>query len=135
MLKDLINWDIDKKQVLKWDQISNIVKHNQSSLLPQIPQIVRFIQFLLLFYCFQIGTFSMAMAAKAFNKPVYVAAESFKFSNLYPLNQRDIPNEYSVSAIITLWVPYGIKSPGMSWNVYVVWMHTIPKFACLILSS
>lgn len=39
----------------------------------------------------------MAMAAKAFNKPVYVAAESFKFSNLYPLNQRDIPNEYSVS--------------------------------------
>ena len=50
MLKDLMNWDIDKKQVLKWDQISNIVQHNQSSLLPQLPQIVRFIQFLLLFY-------------------------------------------------------------------------------------
>lgn len=37
------------------------------------------------------------MAAKTFNKPVYVAVESFKFSNLYPLNQRDIPNIHTVS--------------------------------------
>ena len=37
------------------------------------------------------------MAAKAFNKPVYVAAESFKFTNLYPLNQQDLPNTHKVS--------------------------------------
>ncbi|XP_067946323.1 translation initiation factor eIF2B subunit alpha-like isoform X2 [Watersipora subatra] len=43
----------------------------------------------------KIGTFSIAMAAKAFNKPVYVAAESFKFSSLYPLNQQDLPKSHA----------------------------------------
>ena len=61
----------------------------------------------------------MAMAAKAFNKPVYVAAESFKFSNLYPLNQRDIPNEYSVRAIINLWRPHGIKSAEIYSKIFM----------------
>lgn len=27
-------------------------------------------------------------------KPFYVLTESFKFSRLYPLNQRDLPNSY-----------------------------------------
>lgn len=36
----------------------------------------------------------MAMAALELKKPVYVLAESFKFSRIYPLNQRDLPNEY-----------------------------------------
>ena len=31
--------------------------------------------------------------AKAFNKPFYVAAESYKFARLFPLNQRDFPLE------------------------------------------
>ena len=31
------------------------------------------------------------MVAKALRKPVYVAAESYKFARLYPLSQRDIP--------------------------------------------
>jgi translation initiation factor eIF-2B subunit alpha len=33
----------------------------------------------------------MGIVAKAFNKPFYVAAESYKFARLYPLNQRDLP--------------------------------------------
>jgi translation initiation factor eIF-2B subunit alpha len=33
----------------------------------------------------------MAIIAKAFNKPVYVAAESYKFARLFPLNQQDLP--------------------------------------------
>jgi translation initiation factor eIF-2B subunit alpha len=39
----------------------------------------------------QVGTFQMGIVAKAFNKPFYVAAESYKFARLYPLNQRDLP--------------------------------------------
>ena len=41
----------------------------------------------------KIGTFTCAMVAKAMNKPFYVAAESYKFARLYPLNQRDFPEE------------------------------------------
>lgn len=33
----------------------------------------------------------MATVAKAFGKPFYVAAESYKFARLYPLSQRDLP--------------------------------------------
>eukprot|EP00033_Pygsuia_biforma_P002190 GCRY01002428.1.p1 GENE.GCRY01002428.1~~GCRY01002428.1.p1 ORF type:complete len:321 (+),score=88.42 GCRY01002428.1:173-1135(+) len=38
----------------------------------------------------KIGTYQVALVAKAHNKPVYVAAESFKFARFYPLNQRDL---------------------------------------------
>jgi translation initiation factor eIF-2B subunit alpha len=40
----------------------------------------------------RIGTYQIAIVAKALNKPCYVAAESFKFSRLYPLGEREIPN-------------------------------------------
>ena len=30
------------------------------------------------------------MVAKACNKPVYIAVESYKFARLYPMNQRDL---------------------------------------------
>jgi len=40
----------------------------------------------------KIGTFSCAMIAKAMKKPFYVAAESYKFARLYPLNQSDFPH-------------------------------------------
>jgi translation initiation factor eIF-2B subunit alpha len=33
------------------------------------------------------------VCAKAHNKPFYVAAESYKFARLYPLNQQDLPVE------------------------------------------
>lgn len=39
----------------------------------------------------KLGTYGLALAAKALGKPVYVAAESFKMVRLYPLNQRDLP--------------------------------------------
>ena len=45
----------------------------------------------------QIGTFSIAIAAKAMNKPLYVVAESFKFVRLFPLNQHDLPDEFKVN--------------------------------------
>ncbi|XP_055615885.1 translation initiation factor eIF-2B subunit alpha isoform X2 [Toxorhynchites rutilus septentrionalis] len=42
----------------------------------------------------RVGTFTMAMCAREMKKPFYVLVESFKFSRLYPLNQRDLPNDY-----------------------------------------
>ena len=38
---------------------------------------------------FQIGTYQVALVAKALQKPFYVAAESYKFARMYPLSQRD----------------------------------------------
>ena len=37
-----------------------------------------------------IGTYNIAIIAKHFNVPLYVAAECFKFSNSYPLEQKDV---------------------------------------------
>jgi translation initiation factor eIF-2B subunit alpha len=39
----------------------------------------------------KIGTFQMCLAAQAMRKPVYVAAESYKFARLFPLGQNDLP--------------------------------------------
>ena len=50
-------------------------------------------------FLFQIGTYTISISAKAMNKPFYVVAESFKFARFYPLNQRDVPNEFKVSRL------------------------------------
>ncbi|KAL0661513.1 hypothetical protein Bca4012_098350 [Brassica carinata] len=36
------------------------------------------------------GTYQIALVAHTMNKPVYVAAESYKFARLYPLDQKDL---------------------------------------------
>ncbi|KVI05832.1 Initiation factor 2B-related protein [Cynara cardunculus var. scolymus] len=36
------------------------------------------------------GTYQISLVAKSMDKPVYVAAESYKFARLYPLNQKDM---------------------------------------------
>ncbi|XP_031501434.1 uncharacterized protein LOC116265047 [Nymphaea colorata] len=36
------------------------------------------------------GTYQTALVARSMNKPVYVAAESYKFARLYPLDQKDL---------------------------------------------
>lgn len=41
----------------------------------------------------KLGTYQIALCAQALNKPFYVAAESYKFTRQYPLNQRDVPTE------------------------------------------
>jgi translation initiation factor eIF-2B subunit alpha len=39
----------------------------------------------------KLGTYQIALVAKAHDKPFYVAAESYKFARLFPLNQNDLP--------------------------------------------
>lgn len=51
----------------------------------------------------RIGSYTMGLCAREMKKPFYVLSESFKFSRLYPLNQRDLPNEYKVGSIIKTW--------------------------------
>lgn len=41
----------------------------------------------------KLGTYNIAVVARARNVPFYVAAESYKFARLYPLHQRDLPYE------------------------------------------
>lgn len=48
----------------------------------------------------RIGSFTMGLCAREMKKPFYVLSESFKFTRLYPLNQRDLPNEYKVINIL-----------------------------------
>nr|CAD1832278.1 unnamed protein product [Ananas comosus var. bracteatus] len=36
------------------------------------------------------GTYQIALVAHSMNKPVYVAAESYKFARMYPLDQKDL---------------------------------------------
>lgn len=45
----------------------------------------------------QIGTYQIAIIAQAANKPLYAVAESFKFVRIYPLNQYDLPSNFSVT--------------------------------------
>jgi translation initiation factor eIF-2B subunit alpha len=42
------------------------------------------------------GTFNLALAAAHFKKPVYVLAESYKFMQMFPVNQADVPRELKV---------------------------------------
>lgn len=48
----------------------------------------------------KIGTLTVATCAKALSKPVYVAAESYKFSRQYPLSQSDVPYTQSPLTLV-----------------------------------
>ena len=48
----------------------------------------------------KVGTYQLAVVANAFRKPLYVAAESYKFARLYPLNQDDLPSSKKQHAIV-----------------------------------
>ena len=43
----------------------------------------------------KIGTFTMAICAKCYKKPVYVLCESLKFLRMFPLDQSDVPQHIS----------------------------------------
>jgi translation initiation factor eIF-2B subunit alpha len=41
-----------------------------------------------------LGTYQLAVVAKACKTPLYVATETFKFARLYPLSQNDLPQRF-----------------------------------------
>ncbi|XP_062502655.1 translation initiation factor eIF-2B subunit alpha-like isoform X1 [Corticium candelabrum] len=70
-----VSFDAFRKSVYRRHKILYNRKHTHSNLL-------------------DIGTYQIAVVAKAANKPVYVVAESFKFLRQYPLNQFEAPNKH-----------------------------------------
>eukprot|EP00118_Oscarella_pearsei_P010374 m.63461 g.63461 ORF g.63461 m.63461 type:complete len:75 (+) comp35169_c0_seq26:855-1079(+) len=50
----------------------------------------------------KIGTYQIAVVAKAAKKPVYAVAESFKFVRLFPLSQQEAPNKIKASRLCFL---------------------------------
>ncbi|CAG9465655.1 unnamed protein product [Pedinophyceae sp. YPF-701] len=57
----------------------------------------------------KLGTYQIALLAKAHNTPFYVAAESYKFTRLCPLNQKDVPVENRPAPEITGTLPPGVR--------------------------
>ena len=47
----------------------------------------------------KVGTFALGVTAKELGVPFYVAAESYKFTRLYPLNNADLPEMGSTTGI------------------------------------
>lgn len=43
----------------------------------------------------KLGTYALAVCAASLGKPLYVAAESYKFARLYPLHQSDLPSNHT----------------------------------------
>jgi translation initiation factor eIF-2B subunit alpha len=59
----------------------------------------------------------IATVAKAFGKAFYVAAESYKFARLFPLNQRDLPVETkSVEFAQTLPDSVNVENPSRDYT-------------------
>eukprot|EP00808_Paulinella_micropora_P020297 g27695.t1 len=80
----------------------------------------------------KIGTFQIAVVAKSFNRPVYVAAESYKFARLYPLNQTDLPeskDEQQPLKPMGCEFPPGLKVDNPSCD------YTSPSFVSLIFTD
>ncbi|KAL6749977.1 eukaryotic initiation factor [Haematococcus lacustris] len=65
----------------------------------------------------KLGTYQIAICAKAVNKPVYVAAESYKFARLYPLTQKDLPEERKPTELGPLLPPgVGLENPSRDYT-------------------
>ncbi|KAJ4462129.1 putative Translation initiation factor eIF-2B subunit alpha [Paratrimastix pyriformis] len=47
----------------------------------------------------RLGTFQLAVVAKEFKKPFYCAAESYKFTRLYPLTQSDLEMQTQIAQL------------------------------------
>lgn len=73
----------------------------------------------------KVGTFTMALCAREMQKPFYVLAESFKFSRLYPLNQRDLPDDYK----------YNKKSMANVLKAHPLVDYTPPAFISLLFTD
>jgi translation initiation factor eIF-2B subunit alpha len=44
----------------------------------------------------QLGSYQLALVAKAYNRPVYVATETHKFVDIFPLDQFNMPVQQNI---------------------------------------
>jgi len=72
----------------------------------------------------KLGTYQISIVASAFKKPFYVAAESFKFTRMYPLNQSDLHelmsyttvSEYTTTSGIDTFVAAQVEAPKIDYT-------------------
>lgn len=76
----------------------------------------------------KLGTYTVALSAKAHGVPVYVAAESYKFARLFPLSQRDLPMERKQFPVGPL-LPEAVKIDNPSRD------YTPPGFVSLLFTD
>ncbi|EMS66364.1 Translation initiation factor eIF-2B subunit alpha [Triticum urartu] len=74
------------------------------------------------------GTYQIALVAHSMNKPLYVAAESYKFARLYPLDQKDMtpahrPIDFGVP------IPAGVEVETSARD------YTPPQYLTLLLTD
>ncbi|KAG0482715.1 hypothetical protein HPP92_010799 [Vanilla planifolia] len=74
------------------------------------------------------GTYQIALVAHSMSKPVYVAAESYKFARLYPLDQKDLapairPIDFGVP------IPSGVEVEGNARD------YTPPQYLTLLFTD
>jgi len=77
----------------------------------------------------KIGTLTVATCAKAMRKPLYVAAESYKFARLFPLNQRDLGHSYNVALPKPAGTSPGVVAESPTCD------YTPPHFISLLLTD
>lgn len=75
-----------------------------------------------------LGTFQVAVVGREMNKPVYVAAEAYKFARMYPLDQRDLePSPHAVHFGVPL--PPSVKVESTQRD------YTPPKYLTLLFTN
>ncbi|KAL0701558.1 hypothetical protein Bca4012_057680 [Brassica carinata] len=74
------------------------------------------------------GTYQIALVAHSMNKPVYVAAESYKFARLYPLDQKDMAPALRP-------IEFGVKIPEKVEVERSARDYTPPRFLTLLFTD
>lgn len=83
----------------------------------------------------KIGTYQIAIVAKAMKKPFYVAAESFKFVRQFPLSQADIANLEYINKPDYIPVETSTDPPDHSVILNPISDYTPPKYISLLFTD
>jgi len=84
----------------------------------------------------QIGTYQISIVASALNIPVYCAVQSFKFTRIYPLTQKDIPPGNQTSKDNTLSEMDSLKIKFPNFKIHAPSLdYTPPNFLTLLFTD
>jgi translation initiation factor eIF-2B subunit alpha len=89
----------------------------------------------------KVGSFQIAVVAKAMKVPVYVCAESYKFARLYPLKQSDVPQTTKIlkGALSTEDITTELKLTEKEKSNFTVWDpscdYTPPEYITLLFTD
>uniref|UniRef100_A0A0A9ZIG8 Translation initiation factor eIF-2B subunit alpha n=1 Tax=Lygus hesperus TaxID=30085 RepID=A0A0A9ZIG8_LYGHE len=83
-----------------------------------------------------VGTYQVAIIAKAFNKPFYVLSESYKFARLYPLCQDDIPQVEQDASAFPVTLPPSLQELPSNLRIQnSLYDYTPPEYVSLLFTD